>query len=922
MELSKYITSHRLSMPIKKQLFNRLMGLVGTDSLKLSKLNSNKYLKELVNVVQKNDLQNIETSIHHSLENNIPFTILTENLIIQSSKKTEFEKEYIQLFAYINSIKDEENKKKIIRDSIDKYNEVLKNIDKFDDLIKQQNSDINSLQSEWIKITNKLAKKISSDTINLIQKSFNLIDTTSNLTNLEFVQHIKEIINKNSYLSNQSKKIVNIDQKIDTIEIDKGNAVRIFSKKILDQMTQSEYSGAMYKLPDNLSTEQITQQIQINSIIQSAEQSTRSSFSLPSESDLINALAIFLANRAKREALIWFMDNLKERISDPIVLDAFPSTSKFIYDNPSEVLTDFNISLRRAMADDFINLPDHLLNSPWINQHYLQGKNLKNTKELIKIGSELLSLVHSQYTYRDIIKHFQLNTSFDEKNNSHLIFHFLYMVTNEFFTIDLIDNTAKYRLLGFEELSNISLDQWEVFKTLLSLKYNSNVYSQLISKYNYDDKMIKTDILEKQLKSISSLLMTLSQFDKLANRTEKINPNDILAPSLWKNLEKVLENVYSNFALDESFKKDLEILKKIIPIYENVYNKNFDQVVKNTLDFLKNYISDNDIKLSITEQSIKFDSKIPGIANLSLKNTFNLKSASIIFKQGNVYIDTSKISHLDSIRNELKYTNYYLKNLKEFKDSSALNHLKIKHTQVLIAKLFELNKKNPITKEHLQLVNLILKLSENPLEIFNDPILGNLKFANKDKNVDPFNNIMKIATFFTDINNSTDAKSLASAIDKNVLPPTSYINKRKRNFSIDLNGYVGVYGGHLCYKGNDSTKYKNGGIYGITAPVGINLSIKNFSLFIKAIDLGNLVSQYLWAANPETKNDDINFRQVINPGISAIWHIPKSPFVLFLGTSVVLNEDFNTKQDRLNLWQKSAGIKIDIPIINLNRKKY
>ncbi len=921
LELSKYITSPGLTMSTKKELYNRLMGLVGTDSLKLSKLDANENLRDLIRDVQANDKVNMETLVNQSIKDSIPFEKYIESLKIPEFRVKELKNNYQKIFKQIDSITIHTNKKNNIRESIGKYNETLNNIYKLTISINEQ-KDLNAdtLTKNWQQIINDLSTIFNADTIKSIQNTLNFIKQTGDTTKLKFVNYLNDKITKYAYLEKQSKRITNIDREIDSIRIVKEAIIQGFTNKILEHNQLNPNSIAMYKTPENLTTEQVTQQIQINSIIQSAEQSTKSSFSLPSESDLINALAIFLANRAKREALIWFMDKLKERINDPIVIDAFPLTTQFIYEQPSEALTDFNASLRRAMAEDFIKLPEHIINSPWINQHYFKETNLNSTKELIKIGSELLSLVHAQYTYRDIIKHFNLNTPDTDKNNTHLFFNFLYMMTNEFFTIDMVNNTPKYRLLAYEELSNITLSQWDVFKTLLPMKYDLKAYELLTTKYDYKDNLGKIETLKNQLKSISSLLLTLSQFDKLANRSEKIDPNDFTSPSLWNNLLKVVENVSDNFAKNDSYKRNLEILKKTITIYDHVYNKNFDQVVKNSLVFLKNNIAESDVLISITPDSININSSNAKTIKISLKNKFNLKPDTLKINKKEISLGSNIKFDFDSLKTELKYINYYVHNYKELQKTENYFKTKLKLTYKILIHLFNNNELNYINDDQLKLVQLIIQSKENPLEIFNNPLFNDFKFYNNKLKEDPFNNLLSLATFFTDITNSTDSKSLAAAIDKNVLPPTSYINKRKANFSIDLNGYVGVYGGFQKNINNDSTKYKQCANYGITAPIGINFNWKSFGIFLKAIDIGNLVSQYLWASEPENKNDDINFRQVINPGIYGMWNIPKSPFVLYGGASTVLGEDLKTKNDRLNLLHISGGIKIDIPMINLTRK--
>ncbi len=86
-------------------------------------------------------------------------------------------------------------------------------------------------------------------------------------------------------------------------------------------------------IPLNNNLEASQNQININSIVQAAQQRTSSqSFNMPSESQMIEAMAIFLANRAKQETLIWFMDQVRERLNNPLVFEAFPKLLSFLQD--------------------------------------------------------------------------------------------------------------------------------------------------------------------------------------------------------------------------------------------------------------------------------------------------------------------------------------------------------------------------------------------------------------------------------------------------------------------------------------------------------------------------------------------------------------------------------------------------------------
>ncbi|MDR6761915.1 hypothetical protein J2Y38_002126 [Flavobacterium sp. 2755] len=158
------------------------------------------------------------------------------------------------------------------------------------------------------------------------------------------------------------------------------------------------------------------------------------------------------------------------------------------------------------------------------------------------------------------------------------------------------------------------------------------------------------------------------------------------------------------------------------------------------------------------------------------------------------------------------------------------------------------------------------------------------------------------------------------------LPPTSYKLKRRVAHSIDLNAYVGAQLSGLFTNGD--TSMTDQFTAGITAPIGFAFSWttsdpkhNNWGFTIDVIDLGNIVNHYLISSTPDYE-PDVHFSEIFSPAISGMYSIKNTPFVIFgsvkflpLKTTLVEEKLINNKTFDATIF--SAGIKIDIPLVNL-----
>lgn len=713
-------------------------------------------------------------------------------------------------------------------------------------------------------------------------------------------------------------------------------------------------------------------QIEINSIVQPAEQrAASSSLSLPSEADLINAMAMFLAKRAQQEAAIWFMDQLRENMNNPLIYEAFPETIKLIESLEDYKAPNFSISWRYAISSDFVKMPKNLAASSWVKNLILDDNPDKAAifTSCVNFSYELNRLVSEKYNYRDIIRYLYTNPDFDYDDNSvnldknnpaqkslNRSITILYILTNDFFSIDEVDNEKKFRLLSYEEINSLNENQLITLVQLIKAKYGSKFDDNTI----FFQNQFITSNKEKISKWLGNLLLSLSQFDKVNKDFQKAleNKNEILNYNfynIWQITSQIIDNVdYKNYSfldpknISNQNNFDISLIKNCVHIYDHMQSKNYAAGIKELTSIIEK-ISINkstgsfyikDIKVTFqTESVVIVDKGVSKNIQVKLVNK-NLE----IYESNNpdnkfIIQNYSKIQPFIGFVNNLKKDYNYnvitkLDTNFDNKFSAFCDSLKLdKSSRTALLKIisfYDINNLSNETKivlnqEKLSTFFKSLNNSNQQIELTEDDIE---KAKNKY-----LNQLFKFTAFFGDILSAKNAEDLSNVIDSHALPPTSYKLKRRVSSSLDLNAYVGLQGSRIWANGNTSLESQY--TAGITAPIGFAYTWStlkrakpdNWGITIDLVDLGNIVNHYL-VNSTEEYSKDVHFSEVFSPAASFMYALRKTPFVVFasfkllpLKTSSITNEDGSNKklinEKAFDASVFSLGFKIDIPLVNL-----
>jgi hypothetical protein len=193
------------------------------------------------------------------------------------------------------------------------------------------------------------------------------------------------------------------------------------------------------------------------------------------------------------------------------------------------------------------------------------------------------------------------------------------------------------------------------------------------------------------------------------------------------------------------------------------------------------------------------------------------------------------------------------------------------------------------------------------------------------------NALIKYGNFGAQLVTAENSEQVKELIASVALPAGSSSIKRKSDFNVSLNSYVGIFTGYEQIKGVDNTFCFNS--YGIAAPVGVSISRghsilflgtgnKNSgwasSLFLSIIDVGALASFRFSNDSTETV-PNIELKDIVSPGVFYSLGIPKSPLSVNVGYQVgpILRKVTATTTDYQQSYGRfSISFCVDIPLLN------
>ena len=618
------------------------------------------------------------------------------------------------------------------------------------------------------------------------------------------------------------------------------------------------------------------------SLLESSASSV-SGWKIPSEAEMIDAVATYIASRVKQETVLWFFDQMRSNTERyDLIMTAFPETMNLIQSSEVFDAPNMGSAWKYALSKDFVHLPKNILSSEWINQRIPEDR--KKYLELACVSWEISELISNRLSYRDMIKQLYLKRNLDDSkqidNFPDSVITFLYAVSNELYIV----NKGSVRNLTYEEINSMPFGQLEIMLELLNMKYSNSIDKLFLQKFEHK---ITKDHKKDIAKWIGNTMLALSQFDKIMQQVEQSRKGN--------NGETVLFDGYNTWNLisqvirsslparkDAIYKKYLDRADDAFEIYHLLSEKNYAGAVSKTLELVDTLIYNRILIVDSTysrflpflipinpPSNIKsFNFQIfeklmmdkglnpvkvqefatslwwctyyfPQIFRKQFKTVYSVDIANLekLFTERGIPLD--EFIKVSSSTKKTIYLFEYPENIIEIKNQKYIKiHFidlwnKLKESVDFCTKKKLTNLFNDLSKNQLD------KIIQNYTDWNGKSIISSTKIQfpinsiaaqaliSKDKKA--MQMIMKLASFLNDVSQSDNEKELKKVIESYALPPGSYKQKRNAWHSVTLNAFAGPYFGYETANFLKATKKVSdtssiidfGRNYGISVPIGI-----------------------------------------------------------------------------------------------------
>lgn len=849
------------------QLANRLVNIDYTDSLEVRLLLS--YLERYTGYSNISENKEVFSKEANEDLSNI-YNVLVNNSFNKETLILSILKIYSTDKSMLSNDKD-------LTKFLDSYSEIQKNIvrNKIDlKTNKEYRSNLPAKDDTSIVLNSVLDK----DTLQIFTM-FKIEDTIEKKVILTLLnEHSKLIYEELSENYNQVEQL-------------KDNIVKFAIKS--DTLSKTLYTlkktsfEQINKLNSDIGIEKTSTEITIQLAQLESTNNPNLSFDLPSEAEMIDAVAVYLATRVKQEAALWFFDEMKRNAELYDLLEVFfPNTIDIIQSEDYFKSPTIGTGWQYALARDFTKMPGNVVNSNWFKETLDKYENGSEILNYLKMSVDLAHFYREKFSYKDIVRQLYLNQDkYISKTDNDLnplksSINLLYVLSNEF-QMYYKNEKGKWttRELDFEDLDRMTPEAFSFMISLLNIKYKG-LFSNIISSYKASKiKEFKT----KYSMWIAKVKLTMNQFNKLVkqvNATKQKAEKDTKVYEYynsWMLFTELLESIdfsdadlFTNgLAANTTYKNGKEYVKMCFQTYEMLDKKNYVGATNQMLSIITKIVEENNKKPVGNKSTYWADALITKVNSNFLRETdkenwtspqvknFNLSYSTLNDKKEKVRYNLNfevtknqkiKKENLNWLRklqiSDSAFYSYCVKLLDsnssiyekntitlnaEFSKNDEFKNL-LKNAKIIQKNRLDNNKLYLRVKDPSKLFdNPIIKLKINLIEV-KDSVQENI-FYSENKLYKAIHHVKNLSSFLADLSETESSKDIKKIIDAYALPPGSYKRKRNTWHSIDLNAYVGGFVGHEFQSSftrsnitGEAITVENGWNYGLSAPIGFTYS--------------------------------------------------------------------------------------------------
>jgi hypothetical protein len=554
-----------------------------------------------------------------------------------------------------------------------------------------------------------------------------------------------------------------------------------------------------------------------------------------------------------------------------------------------------------ALSKDFVTMPEHVLRSKWLSD---RCRSLQDYQSFIEGTTAMAAMMQDRYSYREIIARLYLDRKDDTEGHRDVItFDHIIGLQYAINTELGVPAARGYRPLKYEDYRTMDASQLEIMISLLDMKYHG-IFSQLLNGMQDSLKLggtVKAEdirILLGKIEQATTRVETMrAEYAKEMASQKENNRKDwqFTTYNVWTAATQMWSIFEEGKMRPGVFSPQLVRSRKAFWYTGEIFE-------------VYNLISKKNYSGAVNNTLLLIDSMLYSVGG------------------GTIAQHTGYLSDSFSNNSLVYHVNAELREAGRSKDSTIRRSLERRYG---------------------------VKLEPDSRISFakNSPMAA-IVFE-KDRHA--IQQIRKLAAFLNDAALAQSDKQLARAIESYALPPGSYRRKRNSWYSLDLNAFVGAYGGieGLFKQQGKVDNYE--GVTGLSAPIGLTFSktfgkrrcpdigedyinnpdrlkltrrhIKyrshwNLAMTFSIVDIGAVVSYRLSNNSSEALPKEVKWEQFLAPGIHFGLGIPSTPLLVMAGAQ------YNPKLRKIeeadafyNTFRIYTGIFFDLPLINLWEKK-
>ena len=367
------------------------------------------------------------------------------------------------------------------------------------------------------------------------------------------------------------------------------------------------------------------------------------SFKLPSEAEMIEAVAIYLAKRVKQESVMWFFETIQKNAKNYELLKTFfPTTITLLQTNEVYDIPNLGAQWRYALSKDFIRMPRNVLTSEWFNKWYSIKINADRTPlDFLITTYDVCDLLNQQYSYNKLVEKMYLSLNKDAATGDGnitpaTIFSVLYAFNQECFipTSHIGTDSMKTRVMRYQDFAGLTKDEIEIMMSLMDMRYGK-VFTPIWKNKGEKQFMNHKNDVESFRRWAGMIEAGISQFNKMqgdyikmTNEIREGKKIDVVYSifNVWDNLNTLLNIVLDSNVLDNDKLKKVArssaaiktYTSKAFEIYNQLSLKNYAGAIGSTISLVED--------LLYTEKMFSFDMT-------QVKNVINVQGDKYAFDQ-------------------------------------------------------------------------------------------------------------------------------------------------------------------------------------------------------------------------------------------------------------------------------------------------